>query len=486
MSFFSVLCGLVVVNDYKRGSRLVRQSVADNAEFFQRIFEIGRRFKIMNPDKLRTTYGKLMHILQDAVTKDVLNFDVVIPIKTVYTLLKQRACARDLLCDPNLPVAIAALGDAHTPDEHAAAVRRKAQAKQRLIERYAGPNGSRLPRSNDNNGVVDDDVSGEVDDQKPAKKQRSGDDESTAGYGVLGSLGRMIGVSSAPTPYDALTSVGKQAMSSDELELVLASLADAESHRLGCQTPVDDMLHWLDHYFGSTEAKNNPKRKLAISYGSNGSKLSHSHSQQYQFVRQSLMLWREVQRQMFRLWICADKDMLSPSGYRLVNTGQGLNRVQAAPNVSSAMANILGSVKSSVGAHWVGLSVVHLGDRDVPNALFFIDKYTQVPRILAPIARTMRAIPKLAENEKTLPFLTYNVDDDDRANNISAIDATRVRILRSFFRFGFNGDGDDGGSCIDGRLTSAWNWCSKVEGKVFWNTFQLCGFTSFDGDFRSS
>ena len=59
------------------------------------------------------------------------------------------------------------------------------------------------------------------------------------------------------------------------------------------------------------------------------------------------------------------------------NGAQGLNRVQQAPQVSRAMHSILDRCQRQIGS-WVGSSVIHLGDHNVPNALMFIDKYTQV------------------------------------------------------------------------------------------------------------
>ena len=103
-------------------------------------------------------------------------------------------------------------------------------------------------------------------------------------------------------------------------------------------------------------------------------------------------------RNMYNLWIKADHDLLSTGSYSLLNTGQGLNRVQACPKVGSEMRNILNIIQSKVGP-WVGLSVVHLGDRDVPNALIFIDKYTQIPRMLQPIVHMVENLSELFMDE---------------------------------------------------------------------------------------
>jgi hypothetical protein len=65
-----------------------------------------RRYKIMNPDKLRASYGKLLYLLQDAASdevSDLLGFDVVAPIKTVQ-LFFLSAGLRCTLCLPGFCV----------------------------------------------------------------------------------------------------------------------------------------------------------------------------------------------------------------------------------------------------------------------------------------------------------------------------------------------------------------------------------------------
>jgi len=106
---------------------------------------------------------------------------------------------------------------------------------------------------------------------------------------------------------------------------------------------------------------------------------------------------------------------------------------------------------------WVGLSVVHLGDRDVPNALVFIDKYIQVARILGPIVLCMDRIEDLAKDPNLEQYFS----------RFGGVNQLRTEVLQDYFRHGFDGSGSDGGSCIDGRLTSSWNWCAKVEKKRF-------------------
>ena len=103
-----------------------------------------------------------------------------------------------------------------------------------------------------------------------------------------------------------------------------------------------------------------------------------------------------------------------------------------------------------------------------------------VEHILNPILRTLDALAELRSKDATLAKWI-----DGRFGSAKAL---KVAILADFFKYAFDGSGADNffdaGSCIDGRLTSAWNWCSQLPNKPFYVVFKLAGFTSFDGQFQ--
>ncbi|KAF5359032.1 hypothetical protein D9758_004898 [Tetrapyrgos nigripes] len=425
----AVMSGLLLAADYKQGQELFEdRDFQANEEFYQLIFEIGRRHKIMNPDKMRTTYGKLIYILQDSQSpdvKDLLGFDCVRPIKTVHTLLKEHN-ALDMLRDDLITVATKEI---YSEGRSRREIQKDIKSKERAIENLA------------------------------SRYERKG-------------------------------------LTQENLRQCLYSIGDNHAFLRANRDPCDRVIAYLKEHFHPTQAKDS-KSSLAIRSGKGGARLSHDHrklclycfrplllaqssksqKKQYAYVLQSLTLWREILHDMFHLWSLAEEDLLSDTiSYRLRDTGQGLNRVQASPKTSRMMHSILHKAQKSVGS-WVGSSVIHMGDHNVPNALLFIDKYTQIYRILLPICNTLSQIPSLMEK----PALRSYIEDEfGSAENLAR------EILGDFFRHGFDGSGADNffdaGSCIDGRLTSAWNWCSNLEKKRFFPVFLLSGFIGFDGD----
>ncbi|KZT24561.1 hypothetical protein NEOLEDRAFT_1163261 [Neolentinus lepideus HHB14362 ss-1] len=406
----AILSGLVLAADYKQGQELFQdRDFESNSEFYQQIFELGRRHKIMNPDKMRTTYGKLIYILQDSQTpevKELLNFSCVRPIKTVHNVLEDHG-ALDLLRDPLITVATMEI---YSECRSRREIQKDIKSKERAIEALA----SRFER---------------------------------------------------------------KGLSQENIRQCLYSIGDNHAFLRVNRDPCEKMIDYLKQYFDPLQAKDS-KSSLAIRSGKGGARLSHDHAKQYAYVIQSLTLWREILHDMFQLWCLAEQDLLSENvPYRLRDTGQGLNRVQAAPKTSRLMHIILGRAQKSIG-NWVGSSVIHMGDHNVPNALMFIDKYSQIYRILLPICNTLSKVPVIAEER---PAIRSYIEDE-----FGSVDNCCREILSDFFRHGFDGSGADNfydaGSCIDGRLTSAWNWCSVLEKKRFFPVFLLTGFTGFDGD----
>lgn len=116
----------------------------------------------------------------------------------------------------------------------------------------------------------------------------------------------------------------------------------------------------------------------------------------------------------------------------------------------------------------------------VPNALHFIDKYNQVPRILNPMVLAIEGTDRIAKN----PFVYKYIEDAfggidalKKSSHLPSKKMLMTAILADFFKHAFDGSGADSyfdaGSCIDGRLTSAWNYANTISKKMYYPIFQM-------------
>ncbi|CAD2113633.1 hypothetical protein YYG_00284 [Plasmodium vinckei petteri] len=436
----SILSGLIIANNYENGQKLIRdRDFLKNSSFFSFVFEIGRRYKILNPDRMRSSYGKLMYFLMDTRREDIyelLSFDCVSPIKTVYDLLKNKKNGFQLLKDDLIKKATMEINAKGSRNEIQKQIKQKEEAIKYLSRKYSNNSNKNIFRIN-----------------IPIFSNQNLDENDTNENQEL------------------------EFLSSEEIERCLYSLCDYNTHiKMFCE-PCEIMIDYLKTYYDPHNK--DPCYSLSIEAGRHGSRLTHSHNRQYMYVLQTLYLWKEIGEHMFFLWACAENDMLDfKNPYRLMDTGQGLNRMQSGHKVLSAMKKILHNVQKKLGG-WVGSSMIHMGDTNIPNTFMFIDKYTQVPRILNPIVICLRKIDELYNSTPSMK--NYINNEFKGAQNL------KMMITCDFFRHAFDGSGGDNfneaGSCIDGRLTSAWNWCSKIEKKVYFPIFLLTGFIGFDGSF---
>ncbi|KAG9099250.1 hypothetical protein FRC06_005470 [Ceratobasidium sp. 370] len=417
----SILSGLYLAADFEAGQELLRtRDFATHERWFARVFEIGRRYKIMNPDKMRDTYGKLIYILMDTQSPDIQQlpgFSFVAPIVTVHSTLSQHS-ALAMLDDPRFVTATREIPTNQKQAEVQEMVKAKERAVEAIVAEYAsgGTSGSAHLAAG---RATRDEI--ETDEAGPSLHHPAGEDKI-----------------SSPEP-----------ITSDLLRQCIYSINDHSAFLRTARDPCQVMIGYLKKYFSPTKGSDYDKDgypSLEIRDGWDGARLSHDHSKQYFYVLQSLTLWKEILENLPMLWHLAESDLLTPNGtYRLENTGQGWNRVQPAPKVSQEMHAILRRVQQNIGS-WIGSSVIHIGDHDVPNALFFIDKYCQIYRILLPITHILAQIPAQG---KVQEYATHKFG--------SAESAIR-EILADFFKHAFDGSGADlyshAGRCVDGSLTS--------------------------------
>ena len=191
----AVLSGLAIAADYEVGQKMIKdRSFEDNAEYFATVFEIGRRHKILNPERMRTDYGKLIHLLMDSQSPEVqrlLEFRLVKRVSTVHDFLQRRNCLR-LLEHQDAVIATTAIIDNKLTGKSKADIQREIKAKDKAVKRLV-------------------------------------QQFSNQGYGRSEADG----------------------LSDDEIEWCLYSMGDNSSFLVFNRDPVDKMILLLKRYFGS-------------------------------------------------------------------------------------------------------------------------------------------------------------------------------------------------------------------------------------------
>jgi len=121
---------------------------------------------------------------------------------------------------------------------------------------------------------------------------------------------------------DALCKKYQSHQITDEaIKQCLYSITDNHAYLRTSRDAVDKMIVYLKQYF--TPEDDDDGFSLTIQAGRAGARLSHNHARQYHYVLQSLMLWREISHEMFKLWYLAEEDLLGENNYyRLMDTGQ--------------------------------------------------------------------------------------------------------------------------------------------------------------------
>lgn len=407
----SILAGLVVSSNMKVGQKLIEnKNFVNNAEWYKSIFEIGRRYKVMNPERMRDTYGKLCYIIMDSRLKQVkehMEFDLYKPILTIERFL----------------------------DEH----------------------------SNDHSNSLFEDILllDATADIRPENKPRA-------------TINRLIKQKEKAIEILADRYHHKEGLNKEQIRMIIYSIGDFNSYTNKNRIPVINMTKKLDSFF--LDSENDPKYSLGIRYGHKGSRLTHNHEKQYLYVKQALGLWNHVMRDLIELWYIADEDLFDGNNYRMADTGQGFQRIKSCPKLYKKMYALLHECQSKFD-YWVGIPVIHLGDDAVPNALFFLDKYIQIPSILIPIDKCIESIPNLATDK-----YIHNMINEQ----FGGVENLQKDILCDYFKHGFDGSGADNyyfaGSCVDASSTSSCEFCNNISKKPYYKIFLLSGFTNFNGE----